>query len=92
MDIALAGDAISDKLEYAVHRAGLTPRLKVLMAALRRLAEFGEVKFGSSASHPRPLLHFLNEGRGLAVYPSREEPAYSLPNPLPSFARPRWQR
>ncbi len=87
-DIALATDAISDKLEYAVHRSGLTPRLKILMAALRHMRDFGDVKFKTPAN----LLRFL-QGDGLQVFPASDmEPAYAPPMPMPSFARPRQRR
>jgi hypothetical protein len=68
-----------------VHRTGLTPRLKILMAALRRMRDIGDVKF----KLPSNLLHFGAEG-ALQVFPAKSyEPAWVPPAPVPSFARPR---
>jgi hypothetical protein len=92
-DLGLSIDAIADRLEYAVHRTGLTPRLKILMAALRRAMDFGDVKFKAPAKRPTNLLRFLAENGPLHVFPSAErEPAFALPTPMPTFARPRPRR
>src|SRR5262245_7672137 len=64
-DIAQMTDAIDDRLEYALPRTGLTPRLKMMMAALRHAKDIGPTRF------PRPgdnLLRFMAAGSPLAVY------------------------
>lgn len=89
-DIALSIDAISDRLEYAVHRTGLTPRLKILMAALRRAMDFGDVKFKAPVKRPANLVRFLADDGPLRVFaPVKPEPTYALPTPMPGFTRPR---
>lgn len=92
-DIALSIDFITDRLEYAVHRSGLTPRLKILMAALRRAMDFGDVKFKAPANRPMNLLHFLAEKGPLRVFPPKDrEPTFTLPTPVPAFVRSRAPR
>lgn len=89
-DVALSIDAITDKLEYAVHRTGLTPRLKILMAALRRALDFGDVKFKTPTKRPANLLLFLANDGPLQIFaPTTPDPTYILPTPTPSFIRPR---
>jgi hypothetical protein len=89
-DLGFSIDAICDRLEYAVHRTGLTPRLKILMAALRRAMDFGDVKFTVPGKRPVNLLRFMAEGGPLKVYkPANHEPTYTLPTPAPTFSVPR---
>lgn len=92
-DVALSIDFITDRLEYAVHRAGLTPRLKILMAALRRALDFGDVKFKTPANRPTNLLRFLADRGPLKVFsPKDREPTFTPPMPMPVFIRNRSSR
>ena len=73
-------DAIADRLEYALPRTGLTPRLKMMMAALRHARDVGPVHF------PRPcekLLRFLSAGSPLVVC----VPERPIPVPVPPMPR-----
>jgi hypothetical protein len=79
-DLDQMTDAISDRLEYALPRTGLTPRLKVMMARLRHVRDVGPTAF------PRPgnnLLRFLSAGAPLAIY----VPERPIPVPVPPMPR-----
>lgn len=79
-DLAEMTDAITDRLAYALPRTGLTPRLKMMMAALRHARDVGPVPF----PHPcEKLLRFLAAGSPLAVY----VPERPIPVPVPPMPR-----
>ena len=76
----------------ANHPHGVVDGL-VLMAALRRAMDVGDVKFKMPAKRPTNLLRFLAENGPLQVFPSADqEPTFALPMPMPTFTRPRPRR
>lgn len=80
-DLSEMTDAISDRLEYALPRSGLTPRVRMMMAALRHARDLGPV-----LHFPKPgekLLRFLAAGSPLAVY----VPERPIPVPVPPMPR-----
>lgn len=79
-DLAQMSDAIADRLEYALPRTGLTPRLKLMMARLRHARDVGPTPF----QHPGDaLLRFLSAGSPLAVH----VPQRPIPVPVPPMPR-----
>jgi hypothetical protein len=79
-DLGQMTDAISDRLEYALPRTGLTPSLKLMMARLRHARDVGPTPF------PRPgenLLRFLSAGAPLGIH----VPERPIPVPVPPMPR-----
>ncbi|MGY3581512.1 hypothetical protein ACVIGB_000417 [Bradyrhizobium sp. USDA 4341] len=79
-DLEQMTDAISDRLEYALPRTGLTPQLKLMMARLRHARDVGPTPFQRPGDQ---LLRFLAAGAPLAVH----VPQRPIPVPVPPMPR-----